>query len=108
MNIWKLCILNRPRDGRFGSRISVGARDISSKRPDHQWGHPAACSMGIGCSFPVGCSDKDMMITTHIQRELPLRISGAIDIILLFKARTGTSLPFTYKLIQEHQCVLES
>jgi len=30
MNIWKFCILNRPHNGRFGSRISVGARDISS------------------------------------------------------------------------------
>jgi len=56
----------------------------------------------------VGYSDKDVMITTHIHRELPLRLSGAIDIILLFKAWAGTSLPFTCKLIQEHQCVLES
>ena len=108
MNIWKFCILNRPRDGDWFSDLGRGTRHLFSKHPDHHWGHPASCSMGIGASFPVGYSDKDVTITTNIHRALRLRLRGTIDVILLFKAWTGTSLSFTYKPIQEHQCVLES
>jgi len=83
-------IATRPRVGRSGVRIPVGASDCSVLQGVMTGcgAHPA-CFQWVAVSFP-GVKRPGVKLTSHHRPLLRLRMSGAVPLLPLYTIKTWT------------------